>query len=234
MDCSEFRRQLLIDPRAPGLADAAQQRVCEDAPARLAEALALEQRIDAALAVPLPQGLAERVIAALPSEPVQSPARWWPLALAASLLLSALIGWSWLRAPAGGHGLIADSVEHLSHEPYALTRTDEVPAALVERMFAESGIRLAANPSGLTYLNRCPLGERMSVHMVMAGAQGPVTVLYVPGERVERMDTRFEMVAVRTLPFASGALVLLAESNRDFDRIEHAWHVAGGEVVAGL
>lgn len=234
MDCSEFRRQLLVDPRAPGMAEAAQHRVCEDAPARLAEALALEQRIDSALAVPVPAGLAERVIAALPSQPTQTPARWWPLALAASLLLSALIGWSWLRAPAGGHGLIADSVEHLAHEPYALTRSDEVPAALVERMFAESGIRLATNPSGLTYLNRCPLGGRMSVHMVMAGAQGPVTVMYVPGERVERMDTRFEMVAVRTLPYASGALVLLAESNRDFDRIEYAWHLARGEVVAGL
>ena len=234
MDCSEFRRQLLIDPRAPGMADAAQQRVCEDAPQRLAEALALEQRIDAALAVPVPAGLAERVIAALPARSAPSPRRWWPLALAASLLLSALLGWSWLRAPAGGQGLIGDSVEHLSHEPYALTRTERVPPALVGRMFAEAGLRLAPDRLALTYLNRCPLGARMSVHMVMSGSQGPVTVMYVPGERTERIDTRYEMVAVRTLPYANGALVLLAESNRDFDRIEHAWHEAGGEAVAGL
>lgn len=234
MDCSEFRRQLLIDPRAPGMADAAQQRVCEDAPQRLAEALALEQRIDAALAVPLPAGLADRVIAAVPDQSAPSSTRWWPLALAASLLLSAVLGWSWLRAPAGGNGLIADSVQHLSHEPYALTRTEQVPAALVERMFADAGLRLVPDRLELTYLNRCPLGGRMSVHMVMPGSQGPVTVMYLPGERTERMDTRYEMVAVRTLPYANGALVLLAESNRDFDRIEHAWHEAGGEVVAGL
>lgn len=237
MDCSEFRRQLLIDPRAPELARAAQQRVCEDAPARLAEALALEHRIDAALAVAVPDGLAERVIAALPAGdvPALAPAhRWWPLALAASLLLAALLGVAWLRTPAGGGGLIADSVAHLSHEPYALTRTETVPPPLVGRMFAEAGLELDAGALELRYLNRCPLGGRKSVHMVMSGEQGPVTVLFVPGERTERLDTRLEMVAVRTLPFAGGALVLLAESNRDFDRIEHAWHLAAGEAVARL
>lgn len=236
MDCSEFRRQLLIDPRAPEMAQAAQQRVCEDAATRLAEALALEHRIDAALAVAVPEGLADRVIAALPRADARaaSASRWWPLALAASLLLAALLGLSWLRTPAGGAGLIADSVAHLAHEPWALTRTETVPSALVERMFAESGLELDQGVLELRYLNRCPLGGRKSVHMVMGGGQGPVTVLFVPGERTERLDTRHEMVAVRTLPFAGGALVLLAESNRDFDRIEHAWHTAAGETVARL
>ena len=57
--------------------------------------------------------------------------------------------------------------------------------------------------------------------------------MYVPGEQqVERMDTRSDMVAVRTLPFASGAMVLLAESSRDFDRIEDAWHQAASAAVA--
>jgi len=43
------------------------------------------------------------------------------------------------------------------------------------------------------------------------------------------------MVAVRTMPFASGALVMLAESNQDFDRIEDAWHGAADtdRVAAG-
>ncbi len=236
MNCTEFQRRLLIDPRAPEMAGAAEARVCADAPARLAEALALEDRLDAALAVPVPEGLVARVLAALPPESasMHGPAsrRWWPLALAASVLL---VGWTslaLLRAPTPTGALIATSVEHLAHEPYALTRSGSVPDTLVQRMFAEAGVRIDSSGLSLSYLNRCPLDRRWSVHMVMPAPEGPVTVMYVIGEsRVERMDTRKDMVAVRTLPWADGALVLLAESSRDFDRIESAWHLAMGEAV---
>ena len=54
MNYSEFSRQLLIDPRAPELAEAARQRVGADAPTQLAEALAFEHRIEQALAVAVP------------------------------------------------------------------------------------------------------------------------------------------------------------------------------------
>jgi hypothetical protein len=234
MNSTEFQRRLLIDPRAADMAAAAQARVCADAPALLAEALAMEERIDAALDVPIPADLVERVLAALPAEsaptPVRGFRRWWPLALAASV---ALVGWlslALLRAPSATGALIAASVEHLAHEPYALTRSGRVPDSLVTRMFTEAGVRIDTEELALSYLNRCPLERRWSVHMVMPAPEGPVTVMYVIGEAdIERMDTRKDMVAVRTLPFADGALVLLAESNRDFDRIESAWHRAAGD-----
>ncbi len=54
MNYTDFQRRLLIDPRAPELAEAARSRVGDDASARLAEALAFENRIDAALAVRFP------------------------------------------------------------------------------------------------------------------------------------------------------------------------------------
>jgi len=61
-------------------------------------------------------------------------------------------------------------------------------------------------------------------------------VFFVPhAAAIERMDIHAAMVAVRTMPFASGALVMLAESNQDFDRIEDAWHGAADtdRVAAG-
>jgi hypothetical protein len=236
MNSTEFQRRLLIDPRAPDMAAAAQARVCADAPERLAEALAMEQRILGALQVPVPAGLADRVLAALPAQtgsPVQAPRRWWPLALVASVTLVGWLSLTLLRAPAPTGALIAASVEHLAHEPYALTRSGRVPDSLVTRMFREAGLRIDTEALALSYLNRCPLDRRWSVHMVMPAPEGPVTVMYVIGEAdIERMDTRKDMVAVRTLPFADGALVLLAESSRDFDRIESAWHLAAGEAVA--
>ncbi len=236
MNCSDFQRRLLIDPRSPELAEAAQARVCDDAATRLTEALAFEHYVEAALAVAVPSNLADRVLAALPADDLparRSTALRWPLALAASLALIALVTTSVVRAPNATHSLIAASVEHLSHEPYALTRSAVVPQTLVDRMFTEAGLKLNSSALALSYLNRCPLKQGLSLHMVMPAPEGPVTVMYVPGEqKVERMDTRLDMVAVRTLPFANGAMVFLAESNRDFDRIENAWHQATGEALA--
>ncbi len=238
MDCPEFRRRLLIDPAAPELGVAANARVCPDAPARLAEALAFEDGLDRALKVDVPADLVERVIKATREEdvPPLRLVRWQPFALAASLLLAVAVGvmvWPGVRSPTDQ--LIFAGIEHIAHEPYALTRSETVPQPLIARMFADAGLRVDDAAIDLTYLNRCPLGERLSVHMVMPGRNGPVTVLYVPEERgIDRMDTRSEMVAVRTMPFADGALLLLAESNQDFDRIESAWRAAVGEQVAGL
>lgn len=228
MDCSEFRRRLLIDPGSPEMANAANARACPDAPARLAEALGFEQALGRALQVEIPGDLADRVIAGaqMQTPAIASGRSWRALAQAASLVLGVLASLGiWMSSRSPTEQLIEASVEHVAHEPYAMTRTEIVPQALVARMFDEAGLRVESRELEVSYLNRCPLGERLSVHMVMAAKNGPVTVLYVPGEgAIERLDSRSAMIAVRTMPFADGALVLLAESNHDFDRIESAWH----------
>ncbi len=245
MNCSEFRRRLLVDPRDPALAEAARAGVCEDASQRLAEAIAWEARIGEALAVPVPAGLADRILSALP-EPATGasvPGRWRPrrlqwLAAAAAVAVLAL-GLLWTlpqRVADPTEALLLASVEHLTHEPYALTRTSRVPPALAHRVFAEADVRLDASALDLVYLNRCPLGHWRSLHAVMRAAEGPVTAMYVPHQAVERLDRRVEMVAVRTVPLGDGALVLLAESNQDFDAVESAWYQALGgpaELAAG-
>lgn len=245
MNCSEFRRRLLVEPRDPVLAEAAQAGVCEDASLRLAEAIAFEDRIAEAVAVPVPEGLADRILAALPEADAGTivPGRWRPrpmqwLAAAAALAVLAL-GLLWTlpqRVTDPTEALLMASVEHLTHEPYALTRTSRVPPALATRVFAEADVRLDASALELVYLNRCPLGGWRSLHAVIRAAEGPVTAMYVPHQAVERIDRRVEMVAVRTVPLGDGALVLLAESNQDFDAVESAWHLAfsgPAELAAG-
>lgn len=243
MDCAEFRRRLLVDPRDDELVSAAQLRVCPDAPEQLAEALALEQRLQRALAVPVPGDLAEAILTAVPAAanaPVgKKPWRLkWPLAMAAALVAVALVvGWPRWQTSAT-ENLIAASVDHLAHEPYALTRTSQVPTPLIESMFKRAGVDIDAAAFDLNYLNRCPLGKQWSIHMVLQSASGPVTLMYVPGaDGIDRIDTRHDMVAVRALPHSHGALVMLAENNQDFDQIEQRWRqalreqpaLAGGE-----
>jgi len=239
MDCSEFERRLLIDPESPDVAIAARQRVCTNAPSQLAEAMVFEHRLRAALQIDVPQDLVQRVCASLPAEaPAASSApRWRAFALAASLMLTLAASFGlWMSQQSPTERLIQASVLHLAHEPFALSRTGRVPHTLVARMFTESGLRLDVAALDVSYLNRCPLDGQLSMHIVMPGKEGPVTVFFVPhAAAIERMDIHAAMVAVRTMPFASGALVMLAESNQDFDRIEDAWHGAADtdRVAAG-
>lgn len=245
MNCSEFRRRLLVEPRDPALAKAARAGVCADASQRLAAAIAFEDRIAEAVAVPVPPGLAERVLAALPAPAVGAgdPGRWrrrplrWLAAAAAVAVLALGLLWTLPQRIADPtEALLLASVEHLTHEPYALTRTSRVPPALANRVFAEANVRLDASVLELVYLNRCPLGGWRSLHAVVRAPEGPVTAMYVPYQAVERVDRRVETVAVRTIPLGGGALVLLAESNQDFDAVESAWYQALGgpaELAAG-
>lgn len=224
MDCAEFKRRLLIDPRSVEVTEAAAARVCPDAPSLLVAALALEHRIHRALAIKVPDDLASRTVVALAVEPIPLARTRFraALALAASLsiALAGMLQW-WGSA---SERLIAASVEHFSHEAYALTRREPVAPTLVARMLAEAGLRQRDSTLAPTFLARCVLGRRRALHLVIPAPSGPVTVLFVPGERhIERMDTHLDMVAVRILPFASGALILLGELSQDFDRIESLW-----------
>jgi hypothetical protein len=206
MNCSEFRRRLLVEPHDPALAEAARAGVCADASQRLAEAIAFEDRIAEAMAVPVPAGLADRILAALP-EPATGadvPGRWRPrplqwLAAAAAVAVFAL-GMLWTlpqRSADPTEELLLASVEHLAHEPYALTRSSRVPPALANRVFAEADVRLDASALDLVYLNRCPLGHWRSLHAVVRAPEGPVTAMYVPHQAVERSSPRSSSSSAR-------------------------------------
>lgn len=238
MNYAEFRRRLLIDPTDPAL-HAAAQGLSADSTERLSQAVQLEARLQQALALPLPADLAAGIEARLAQERDRvasglRPRPWW-MALAAALLLSLGLGlwWSQLRSLPMAE-LATAVVAHLAHEPYALTRSSQVPPTLVRRMLIEHGLQPASEPVPVEYLQRCLVAGRWTVHMVMQEADGPVTVLYMPAlPNAQRMDLRQDATAVRSLPYGDGALWLMAESNRDFDAVEQAWLRSAGQTVAG-
>lgn len=239
MNCAEFRERLLVDPGDPRLKAAAEADVCPDARLQLARASAFERRLLQALEVEVPADLEESVQQALARERAlgRRTLRHGWLALAASITLGAFLGaWFWRGAEADATAALADAcVAHLVHEPYAITRTRDVPPALVERLFMESGVALRAAPVAVQYGQPCKVSGRTTLHMVAQESSGPVTVLYVtdPPE-LERRDFRQSAVVGRVVPMGSGALVLLAEHNEDFDQLEQGFRTAieGAAVAA--
>lgn len=234
MNCLEFRRAIGTDPRALG-SDATQHRAqcprCAEAHER---ALGFERTLAAAVAMPVPEGLADRILlrqtTAAVHEPRLRPSRWWQAAavILLSVAVAAGFGWRWFFANAP----LADlAVAHLAHEPFALSARSEVPELDVRAMFAALGSPLQQSPGQVHYLNDCPLGTHMSVHMVMQRAGGAVTAMYVPGLHERRRDFERAGVRGRESTIGDGTLILLAADAREFDAIESQFRLAfaGGD-----
>jgi hypothetical protein len=229
MNCLDFRRAIGTDPRNLDSAASAHRNECPRCAEAHERALGFERALAAAVAIPVPEGLAERILlrqtTAAMHEPRARRLAPWQLA-AAGLFAIALglgFGWRWFSASAS----LADlAVAHLAHEPFALSARDDVPELEVRAMFAALGSPLRATPGPVQYLNDCPIGDRMSVHMVMQRASGAVTALYVPRAHQARRDFERAGVRGRESTIGDGTLVLLAADAREFDAIESQFRSA--------
>lgn len=231
MDCVEFRRQLGIAPEALDAQARAHLADCSSGCIEAAaDARAFEARLGRALAVPVPQALAQRLrdlpTAALARGPRSRRTAWIAFVAAASLVLAfGLAQWRRNAVP------LADlAIAHVTapDERAAWSLREPVAAREVEAAFVERGVPLAgAPPAGVAYVALCGIANRPIVHMLMPEQGRPVSVLYLP-RYPPAAPTAFrrEELSGRTVPVGDGTLVLLARSTQRFDAIEHAWRDA--------
>jgi uncharacterized protein DUF3379 len=230
MNCLEFRRLLGSDPR---VADAAAREHLESCPRcqdAYARAQAFEARLAQAMTVALPEGLADRILLNQLTDERHRRASgfrygWIALAAAASFALAIGIVRHQRSVGASLPDLV---VEHVNgEERSALQLREPVPSQLVERAFADRGVRLASVPAGISYVQKCPVGEYRIVHMVMPQGDQPVTVMYVTHYHAPGPES-FERGALRgrEVPIADGTLVMVAANDASFDALEHTWRDA--------
>jgi hypothetical protein len=223
MDCLEFRRRLAAEPRERDAAFVAHRDSCH---AGCTEAWwraqRLERRIEAALAIEPPAGLAERVLLAQTTRMRVRTRRWQVgLALAASLLLAIGVGtFGWNRT-AQADPLPAMGVAHMRGEPFALARTQPVTDAELRRDFAARGVDLRAMPQGAVFVRDCDVGPYRTVHLVFRINDEPVTALYFVGRDTTRTrDFHHAGWQGRELPLDHGTLLLLGADARGFAAVE--------------
>lgn len=240
MDCLEFRRGLGSDPQVAAAAARAHLATCASCAQAAALAEVFERRLGDALVVPVPAGLAERILIARDNDARTTGSRWgrryaW-LALAAAAGLAFAIGIvREQRAQAELPDLV---VAHISGEERDVQNLrTPVSAASIEHAFADRGVHLASVPDGVSYVNECPIGKYRSVHMVMPQNDAPVSVIYVVDRRsAASEDFHRDALHGRAVPIADGTLVIAARTDDHFDAIEHTWRDAiegSAQVAAG-
>jgi hypothetical protein len=190
MDCTEYRKSILADPRHPGADMLSHVTVCHDCTEYTEQLLRFESRLDRALQVSVQdiQGTRAAPPRSAPLRPGRPQTarplrvrRGW-LAMAASVLLAALVAGSlWLAVP--GPSLAADVVSHMAGEPEAWARTDlPVPEPQLNQVLNESRMRLKSTAGLVSYAHTCLFRGHLVPHLVVQTGAGPVTVMVLTHE----------------------------------------------------
>ncbi len=176
MNCLEFRRRKLADPRRLNPEAAAHLAACAACRDFAIEVNENEERLAAALHVPVPEGLADRVILARKAGARFAPRLW---ALAASVVLSFGIGahqWRDYRSP--DYARLA--IEHLLEEPESLTDMRIADPELLRQVVHNFGGTLEALPGRVRFMRLCPVPEGTGWHIVFETEYGLATLILVP------------------------------------------------------
>lgn len=179
MNCLEFRREKLVDPRrlAPGAQDHA--AACPACAAFAREVDEGELALDRALMVPAPEGLADRIILH-----AQRPRRAWRAwALAASVLLAVAAGFVAWQGPGSANEYARLAIEHVVMEPESHTVIHTPDQEAFRKVVHNLGGSLKDMPGKIRYMRLCPFGEGFGWHVVIETPEGLATLLLVPGKK---------------------------------------------------
>lgn len=210
MNCLDFRRAILVNPRQPDADSRLHALECAACREFLERQREMDAELFAALQVPPPDGLADRILVARGLRPARRGRLW---AIAATLVLAAgaaMIGRTFL----GGDPIGLEAIEHVAHEPQSFTITHAVSNEILPVLLADQGMKAARALGQVTYARFCPMDGRIARHVVVRTAEGAVTLLLMPddpGGRSRAVTERGGMTAI-TLPAARGSIAIVAST----------------------
>ncbi len=214
MECIEFRRAAGADPQHLNAEAVAHRATCPRCAEFLRQTLALDEKIAAALRVPVPE--LESAVAApnIVAFPRIERRRW--IALAASIVAGVLVGsLLWVAEPRTS--LAEDLVKHMTHEPGAMVATS-APAdpTKVAGVLAADGIGLRPDAGMVSYAQTCPFRGRTVPHLVVQTDAGPVTVMVLRHEKV-RTPVQFDEggYAGTIMPAGPGSIAVIGHESRE-------------------
>ena len=212
MNCLEFRRLKLSQPT--GLTVAANEHLmtCQGCAEFARRAGEFEVELAAALAVPVPEHLADRVLL---NHGLKRDYRATLAGIAAAILLA--IGGTFFAGYifyAPDPVLLTQSIHHVLGEPAALAAQQSVTQGDMAAALAGSGAKLVADLGpAVSYLHDCPVPGGMGKHIVVQTPKGKVTVLTMPNRSVRRKGTlEAQGLVAAVMPAGKGSFAIIGES----------------------
>lgn len=147
--------------------------------------------------------------------PIASLRSGWAIAASVALVFTLAV---WALRPSDT--LAHDVVRHMSHEPASWSSTEPVPAATVNEVMSKAGVTLDTSSNDVVYARTCVVHGHLVPHLVVRTANGPVTVLVLPDEKVKKaMSFHEEGMSGVITPAPHGSLAVLVKGDTDVDAI---------------
>jgi Protein of unknown function (DUF3379) len=200
LDCQHVRLAIGGDPRH--LPADVQQHLagCAACGKFRDETLAMEDRLKAALEIPLHRFRQ-------PASRGLAPLR--RVALAASVMLAVLVGGaSWLLWPQPT--LASEIVEHLRHEAGSWEQQTHLPASALAAVLDKAGVQYSPR-FPVIYASPCLFRGHTVPHLVVLTDHGPVTVMVLTHEKVKAPETfSSDGYQGELLPAGEGSVALIS------------------------
>ncbi len=244
MNCLDFHRHKLADPRRL-CADAQRHaRECRECSAFAQSVDVSDTRLEQALNVAVPDGIAERVL--LRQSGAFRPA-WRAWALAASVILAVALGVYRFGGLAPGefrHAAPAPvaqnipapaastvqalayarlAIAHVAEEPGSSTKLHNTEPAILREAMRSIGAELREPIGRVRYVKLCPWGPGSGWHIVFETPHGLATLILVPGQPPDAAATASEQgLSALVQPAHRGYYAVVtasAETTRLVDRM---------------
>lgn len=228
MNCLACRRMLLSSPRENATALHEHIEQCAECTRLTRDVQAFDRRLARAMRLPVPDGLAERILL-----PRLATRRWHYGAAAAALVAAIAFGAmapALLESEEPALAVTAVGPFHPAIEAIAMV-VEQEPALLkegrmgdprvLERKLKELGLELNKSNISIRYIGKCQLLGSDCDHLVLVTPEGHVSVLLMgdehPSQRVLVADRR--MTALLS-PAPAGAYIVVAESPKAVKRAQ--------------
>lgn len=226
MDELKFRRQAYENPNSDEADFIAAMQGSEDRKAFVNDLKQLDNQLEQAFKVPVPEGLDAKLLLnqQLHQHQQQRRKTGFTLALVASVAFIAGISFTLLRiAPVD---LNQHALAHVYHEDAAMTSNEQIGYEQLNVQLASmsqtgSG-HFTQQPGRVLYSTYCDFQGVKSLHLVMQGEQGKVTVFIVPAEERMQMQQQFADQRYQGLGFETDNtyMLLVGENQQDLSNIK--------------
>jgi hypothetical protein len=226
MNCEEYKQAITEDPSFDGGAGHISE--CADCQAYRKDLLALDRTIAAALAIDVPElsmpELPETESAKVVTlGPRRKAAPAW-LALAATVVIAAVVGFRMLGTDVLHDSLAEEILAHLDHEPAALVVTDKAVSDRRLNAVVPTNVSILGHSAGLvTYAMTCTINGKEVPHLVVQGQRGPVTILLMPDEMIDSaVDLSGEHTTGVLLPVGKGSIAIIGNREEVIEPITNS------------
>jgi len=186
------------------------------------ELKAMERELKAAMDIPVPDNLAERLILrqSISEYKKEHKKRPWYLALAASAVLASILSVGILTS--GEDSFTKDVYAHVGHVDEELMKSPATNIHEMNSKLASFNGRINGEIGEVLSANYCYLDKIRSLHMIIRGKHGLTSLFVVPESIGESMSSSFSNGIFEGASFLleSAKIIVIGENKSDVEQIE--------------